>query len=167
MRISEEDFNRLPEGMTRRAKATRKSKEEPEHLRMGTAPAAGAGSSKAKGGGKAAMQALGRLKDGELNKTEEAYGQYLELLRRAGEILWYQFEPFKLVLAPKTTYTPDFLVQVKSGHLEVHEVKGFWTDDARVKIKVAASMFPVFKFIAVKKAGADDSGMATWSREEF
>jgi hypothetical protein len=42
----------------------------------------------------------------------------------------------------------------------MHEVKGFWQDDARVKIKVAASIYP-FKFIAVKKAKGG------WEREEF
>ena len=36
---------------------------------------------------------------------------------------------------------------VASGQIEVHEVKGFWTDDALVKIKVAAAKFP-FRFIA-------------------
>jgi len=37
-----------------------------------------------------------------------------------------------------------------SGELECHEVKGFWRDDARVKIKVAASIYP-FRFVAVRK----------------
>lgn len=34
--------------------------------------------------------------------------------------------------------------------MECHEVKGFWTDDAKVKIKVAAEQYP-FRFIAFKK----------------
>jgi len=173
MRISEEEFAGLPAYMTRTARNSRsKQKEEPEHLRMAGATAGAAGSSKAKtkAGGMQAMQALGRLEAGELNKTEEAYRAHLEQLRMAGEIVWYQFEPFKLLLAPKTTYTPDFLVQLASGHLEVHEVKGYWMDDARVKIKVAASMFPVFKFIAIKKAEKPKRGTALgpdWVREEF
>jgi hypothetical protein len=55
-----------------------------------------------------------------------------------------------LRLADKTFYSPDFAVLTKAdGTLEMHEVKGFWQDDARVKIKVAASIYP-FKFIAVK-----------------
>ena len=36
------------------------------------------------------------------------------------------------------------------GTLEFHEVKGFWRDDARVKIKTAADKFP-FVFIAAKQ----------------
>ena len=35
----------------------------------------------------------------------------------------------------QTYYNPDYLV-IYPGHFEIHEVKGFWRDDARVKIKV-------------------------------
>ncbi len=38
------------------------------------------------------IQALGRLKTGQMNKTESAYCQHLELRKRAGEIVWYRFE---------------------------------------------------------------------------
>ena len=55
----------------------------------------------------------------------------------------------KLRLADKTFYTPDFAVMAGDGFMEMHEVKGFWTDDARVKIKVAADQYP-FRFIAFK-----------------
>ena len=47
---------------------------------------------------------------GTMNKTEEAYGQLLELLKRTGEIRDYQFEGIKLRLAARTFYTPDFVV---------------------------------------------------------
>ena len=94
--------------------------------------------------------ALGRLKVGEANKTETEYGQRLELLLRAGEVIWYKFEGLKLRLADATFYTPDYAVMVRSGEMECHEVKGYWEDDARVKIKVAASLYP-FRFIAVTK----------------
>lgn len=104
--------------------------------------------------------ALGRLKTGEMNKTEAAYGAHLELLKRAGEIVWYRFEGVKFRLADKTFYTPDFAVMTKDGFLECHEVKGFWEDDARVKIKVAADSYPL-RFIAVTKSGA------SWKTEAF
>lgn len=162
MRITEEAFAGLPEAMTRRARTAR-TKAQPEHPHMAGIPDGAKPAAKAQKGGMKAMQALGRMKSGELNKTEEAYRQHLDLRRLAGEILWFHFEPFALKLAPKTTYTPDFLVQLASGHLEVHEVKGFWQEDARVKIKVAASMFPVFRFIAVQKADKGDG----WKLEEF
>jgi hypothetical protein len=50
------------------------------------------------------------------------------------------------------------------GSLEVHEVKGFWEDDARVKVKVAASLFP-FRFIAVTAIAKKHGG--GWKVEEF
>lgn len=96
------------------------------------------------------LLALGRMKAGKMNKTEAEYGAYLELRRRAGEISWYRFEAMKFRLADLTFYSPDYSVMLANGELEQHEVKGFWTDDARVKIKVAADQFP-FRFVAAKK----------------
>ncbi|RZN40416.1 DUF1064 domain-containing protein [Escherichia sp. E2593] len=110
------------------------------------------------------LQALGRLKTGQMNQTEAAYCQMLELRKRAGEVAWYRFEGIKLRLADNTFYTPDFAVMLASGEMELHEAKGMWTDDARVKTKVAADQYP-FRIIAVtpkpKKAGGG------WKVEEF
>ncbi|HDY7061951.1 MAG: DUF1064 domain-containing protein [Klebsiella pneumoniae] len=110
------------------------------------------------------MQALGRLKAGQMNKTEEAYCSYLELRRRYGEIAWFRFEGIKLRLADNTFYTPDFAVMLANGQMELHEVKGFWTDDARVKTKVAADQYP-FRIIGVTKLQAKAGG--GWKVEEF
>ena len=93
-------------------------------------------------------RALGRLKQGVMNKTERNYAGYLESRKMIGEIQYYAFDSIKFRLADKTFYSPDFIVLKASGELEAHEVKGHWEDDARVKIKVAASMHPV-PFIAV------------------
>lgn len=101
---------------------------------------------------KSRFQALGRLKAGAMNKTEAAYAAQLEARKRAGEVAWWAFEPFNLRLAERTFYRVDFAVMLAGGELECHEVKGFWTDDAKVKIKVAASVFP-FRFIAVYAKG--------------
>ena len=87
---------------------------------------------------------------GSMNKTEQAYDAHLKRLQMSGEIVHYQFEPIKLRLADKTFYTPDFLVVLPDGEMQLHEVKGYWEDDARVKIKVVAEQYPYFKFIAVK-----------------
>lgn len=95
------------------------------------------------------MRALGRLKGRQMNRTETAYASYLEAQKVSGQVLWYQFEPMNLRLADRCFYKVDFLVMTGTGHLECHEVKGYWTDDALVKIKVAAETFP-FKFLAVK-----------------
>lgn len=56
------------------------------------------------------MLALGRLKTGEMNKTEAAYAAWLDALQAAGEIQWHRFEGLKLRLANNTFYTPDFAV---------------------------------------------------------
>ena len=95
------------------------------------------------------------------NKTEVAYAAHLETLKRAGLVLWYRFEAVKLRLADNTFYTPDFAVMLPDGEIELHEVKGFWRDDARVKIKVAAEMYP-FQFVAVQKAKGGE-----WKIERF
>lgn len=99
-------------------------------------------------------RALGRLKTGQMNRTEAAYAAYLEGLKQGGEIVWYRFEGLKLRLADNTFYTPDFFVMTHDGHLEAHEVKGFMVDDANVKLKVAADLYPmVFKVIRKGKGG--------------
>ena len=108
--------------------------------------------------------ALGRLPAGTMNKTEAAYDAHLWALRHAGEVIWHKFEAIKLRLADKTFYTCDFAVLPASGVLEMHEVKGHWEDDARVKIKVAASTYP-FRFIAVSARAKKNGG--GWEREEF
>ena len=111
-----------------------------------------------------AMYALGRLKTGSMNKTETAYDSHLAALQHAGQIKWRKFEGLKLRLADNTFYTPDFAVMAADGVIECHEVKGFWQDDARAKIKVAADLYP-FRFIAVKARTKKSGG--GWEVEVF
>lgn len=99
-------------------------------------------------GPKERMFALGRLKTGELNKQEAAYAKLLDQQLHAGEILWWKFEGIKLRLADNTFLTVDFPVMRSDGLLEMRELKGHWLDDARAKIKIAASMYP-FRFLAL------------------
>lgn len=113
------------------------------------------------GNGQRRFQALGRLKTGEKNKTEQRYeDEILRPLLHAGEILWYRFEGVKLRLADNTFLTMDYAVLPKSGVLEMIDVKGasvLFLDDAKVKLKVAAEAYPfVFKvaYPAGRKAGA-------------
>lgn len=84
-----------------------------------------------------------------MNKTERDFSEILEIRRRAGIIDRWDFEPEKFRLADKTFYTPDFRVIMADMTVVYYEVKGFWEDDARVKIKVAAELHP-FPFVAVK-----------------
>lgn len=104
--------------------------------------------------------ALGRLKAGQMNKTEAQYAALLDLYQKSGDILWYKFEGVKLRLADRTFYEPDFIVMRNDGSLEIHEVKGFMQEDSNVKIKVAADLYP-FKFLLIRKKGK------LWSTEEI
>lgn len=93
------------------------------------------------------FKALGRLPHGVMNKTEEEHAWSLEMQKRRGEILEYRFAPLRLILADRCTYEPDFLVITREGLVEFHEVKGeYVTDDATVKLKLAARLFPYFTF---------------------
>jgi len=86
------------------------------------------------------------------SKWEEQYRNMLELKYRACEILAYEYESITFRLAPKTTYTPDFMVVLPDGKVQIHEVKGFAREDAIIKFKVAAQQNPWFEFIMVKKS---------------
>lgn len=150
-----------------------------ELLRPSGESARGAGSAGADGGGergvgpqkhstttksRVELQALGRLKTGTLNKTEQAYATLLKDWQQSGIVAWYKFEGLKLRLADNTFYTPDFAVMLANGQMEMHEVKGFWQDDARAKIKIAADMYP-FRFVAVRPKPKKDGG--GWATEDF
>lgn len=108
-------------------------------------------------------RAMARLShtQGKMNKTEAEYASRLELFKKCGTLIDYRFEPMKLRLANLTTYTPDFMVIDPDGSVVFHEVKGFWMDDARVKIKVAAEAFPWFHFVAATKKKGQ------WEVEKF
>lgn len=103
------------------------------------------------------IYALGRLKQGQMNKTEKSYADRLEFLKMSGEIIWYKFEGVKFRLADNTFYTPDFAIMSNTGEIVIHEVKGFMMDDANVKIKVAAELYP-FRFFIVRRRKKKDGG---------
>jgi hypothetical protein len=91
-----------------------------------------------------------------MNGLEREYAAHLKLRQHAGEIEWWSFEGIKLRLADACFYCPDFMILLTGGEIEMHEVKGgkkhgYWCeDDAKVKVKVAADMFP-FRFKIVWK----------------
>ncbi|CAM8631350.1 hypothetical protein [Sphingobium cupriresistens] len=96
--------------------------------------------------GKERLQALGRMKSGEKNQTEQRYEDEVLLPGRlTGDILWYRFEGVKLRLADNTFLTVDYAVLPKDGVLTMIDVKGgpgVVTEDARVKMRVAADTYP-------------------------
>lgn len=83
-----------------------------------------------------------RKQPGTMNKLEAAYAAELDRRVKSGEVVKWWYESFRVRLADKTWYTPDFAVILADGAVEYHEVKGFWEEDARVKIKVFAEQYP-------------------------
>jgi hypothetical protein len=95
-----------------------------------------------------------------MNKTESAYADYLSTLERAGEVKWWRFEGIKLKLADNTFLTVDFALMNLNSEIELHDVKGsaaIVQDDALVKMKVAAELYP-FKFFLVYPRRQKDGG---------
>ena len=89
------------------------------------------------------------------SKLENRYAAHLQNQLLAGEISAWRYEPQKFRLAKATFYTPDFLiVRYASPEDTPHfmfsydEVKGTWSrqqsEKSRVKLKVAAEMYPWF-----------------------
>lgn len=85
-----------------------------------------------------------------LNKTERAW---LRILRVQYSTVIH-VQDITLKLADDCRYTPDFWF-VDGGQIMIHEVKGFFRDDAKVKIKVAARLFLAFNFFVVMKVKGD------------
>lgn len=97
-----------------------------------------------------------------MNKTEQRYvNEVMNRLQRDGEVIDWRFETVKFRLANNTFYTPDFFVVYADGHIELHETKGWWRDDARVKTKVAAEQYWWFRWRGVQYKRQQ------WVYEEF
>ncbi len=112
------------------------------------------------------VKAIARHIPGTMNRTEAAYAAHLEQLILAGDVVSYIFECVRLVIGTKRcTYMPDFMVILPTGVIEFHEVKGYFRDDARVKIKAAAKQFHWFAFKAATRQSKKRGG--GWDIEEF
>ena len=102
------------------------------------------------------------------NRLEACYDNYLAMLKRAGKILDYRFEPFTLRLTYKTitNYKPDFLVINLDEYMEIHETKGYMEEDAWIKLKLAADLYPWFTFYLVRAASKKHGQVANWDIKE-
>lgn len=52
--------------------------------------------------------ARGRPLEDGMNKLEGQYGAYLDILKHAGDVLWWRYAPMRLRLADGSYYKPDF-----------------------------------------------------------
>lgn len=120
-----------------------------------------------------------RRTPGVMNKTEAAYAAHLELLKNTGQILGWKYESLTFTLAKLLSWKPDFVVQVLSGDMECHEVKGlkkerkgvpgkadreegpYIESQSLIKAKIAASQWP-FRFVVVYPDGAGG-----WNQREI
>ena len=61
------------------------------------------------------------------SKLEARYANYLERLREVGQILGWWYEPLTLRFPEglPQEWTPDFLVLLPDGTVELHETKGY------------------------------------------
>jgi len=98
---------------------------------------------------------------GKMNGLEAEYAAMLTARQNIGAVIWWAYESMRFQIGRLAYYTPDFVVQLPDGTIQLHEVKGHWRQAARVRIKCAAERFP-FDFIAVRK-GKDGA----WEFEEF
>jgi hypothetical protein len=101
--------------------------------------------------------AKGIIKSRYASKLEASYAERLDLLKHAGEILEWQYEPARFRLSDKpgpkrmtSFYTPDFGVLMPDGIYEMHEVKGFWRPAEWVRIRAAAMMYPL-RFVGITR----------------
>lgn len=87
---------------------------------------------------------------GQMNSLETKLSERLQELQDSGKIKGWWYEPLRLYLGRRTTLTPDFAVWFPCGRLELYEAKGFWTDDALAKTKIAAHLFQMWPIMVWK-----------------
>ena len=101
---------------------------------------------------------------------EEAYWNYLYVLKEAKEILCFNYEQISFTIGVDEKgharrYTPDFCVVNASREVEFHETKG--SKDARGqkaalgRLYAAASKYSIFRWVLVTK-----NEFGGWSKKE-
>jgi hypothetical protein len=86
-----------------------------------------------------------------MNGIERSFWRgVLEPARARGDLVACWREPLKFRLGGRCWFCPDFAAVEPDGRLVLIELKGGWfRDDARVKTKVAASLYPHFGWLLV------------------
>jgi hypothetical protein len=84
---------------------------------------------------------------GTMNRLERAFAIHLDGMKSDALVAQWWFERMTFKLADDCRYTPDFVATVADGSIHAYEVKGpHVRDDARVKYKTAAEMFPFIRW---------------------
>lgn len=107
-----------------------------------------------------------RAPEDGMSKLERGFlADVLEPALFRADITGYRREPIKFRLAGRTWFTPDFQVwqgqrivfaggqAIQESPLKITfvEIKGFMRDDAAVKLKVAASLYPEFHWLLITR----------------
>lgn len=86
------------------------------------------------------------------NKLERDYYDHLVMLRRAGEIHDFRYEPCSFRLGNDCRYEPDFMILYPDGRTVFHETKGRMFAHSRVKIKTFVTLYPFFPLYLVERS---------------
>lgn len=98
---------------------------------------------------KAGWREIGGVKKYYRSKWEANYARVLEFQRKQGLITSWLHEPetfwFEKIRRGTRSYLPDFKVTYPDGHIEYHEVKGWYDDRSKTKVKRMAKYYPEVK----------------------
>jgi hypothetical protein len=89
-----------------------------------------------------------------MNGLERDFAHLLE-----SQGVTYRFNAVRLKLGEGAWFKPDFVTCEETG-MRIFETKGFMREAANVRIKVAASLYPMWPFFLVKRVGGE------WTFEE-
>lgn len=90
------------------------------------------------------------------SQWEHEYHAYLDALKRAGEIRGYRWKDFRVRLVRQDGerdryYSPEALVWLPDGTMEVHEVKGRKREAGMMRFDLAREQWPCFRWRMMAK----------------
>lgn len=94
-------------------------------------------------------------------KLERDYARELDLLKAAGVVMSYHYEPIKIRYTQRNEYQPDFVVKYFNGLVEIVECKGYLREDDSIKCHAAATIMHPWKVVMVRRKKQQ------WVRREF
>lgn len=102
---------------------------------------------------KAGWREIGGKKKYFRSKWEANYARYLEWLKLHNQIKEWQHENktfwFDKIKRGCRSYLPDFEIENNNGTLEYHEVKGWFDDRSKTKIKRMKKYYPEVKLVII------------------